>query len=113
MADLIRAAKRITPAWAVAASFAACGGASMTVAQVESVLRERTPAGVGHERVITVLDSLEVEHSAFNPQERYVLAMWRKTSRSMFVDKSIQARFLFDDGGRLIKYEVKELSTGT
>ena len=85
----------------------------MTVTQVDSLLRAHIPTGASHEHVITVLDSLHVEHSPFNPQDRYVLAMWRKTARSMFEDRSIQARFLFDGYGRLLKYELKELSTGT
>lgn len=113
MAELFRAVRCISLLGAVVVNLAACGGARTTVAQVDELLREHTPVGTSHERVVTVLDSLNVEHSPFDPQERYVLAIWRVTARSVFVHTSIQARFSFDEGGRLLEYELKELFTGT
>lgn len=85
----------------------------MTATQIDAFLRRHTPVGTSQKRVIIILDSLHIEHSAFDPRGRYVLAMWKKTSRSMFEDKSIQVRFFFDESGSLLKYELKELATGT
>jgi hypothetical protein len=90
-----------------------CGGSGLKVADVEGMLKERLPVGSSSQQVSAVLDSMKVEHSAYDPAKRDMLAMWRRTKRSLFDEQSIQAQFQFDEGGRLVSYNVEELSTGS
>ena len=85
----------------------------MSVSQVQGILHERISVGSSHQQVIRVLDSLGVEHSTYNPERREILALWRRSYRSLFQEGSIQARFVFGPKGDLVHYDVKELITAT
>jgi len=56
----------------------------MSVSQVQGILHERISVGSSHQQVIRVLDSLGVEHSTYNPERREILALWRRSYRSLF-----------------------------
>lgn len=90
-----------------------CGGSGLRVADVEGMLKERIPVGSSTQHVGAVLDSMKVEHSPYDPAKRDMLAIWRRTKRSLFDEQSIQAHLQFDEAGRLVSYNVKELSTGS
>ena len=91
----------------------ACFRSSTTEARIDALLRERIPIGTTHGRVVQVLDSLGIEHSHYDPDDRQLRAIWRRTSRSLFEESSIRVLFYFDANGALAKYELKRHTTAT
>ena len=84
----------------------------VTVIHVDALLRQRTPPGLSVEQVEAVLDSLNVEHSTFQHEQRVIYAVWRRTSVSLFSHTDIAARFYFGVDGHLDRYELEERTTG-
>ena len=83
-----------------------------SVAEVDARIRALIPAGAHQTRVAAVLDSLRVERSAYDPRAHEMRAIWRKTSVQPLTHSDIQARFVFDDQGALVLYDLKKSFTG-
>ncbi len=84
-----------------------------TVGEIDRLLSKHVPVGSPHQRVTAVLDSLGVEHSSYDASVREIRAIWRRTSVDLFQHTSIEARFLFDEAGQLVRYELMESITAT
>lgn len=91
---------------------AGCARQRMDTAEAEALIRRQIPVGTARETVIARLDSLRIEHSAYNEQERRILAIVRNTSGGAVVRGSLQVRMFFDPGGRLVRHEFREVFTG-
>lgn len=112
---MIRRTQAIAGAILVLLLAAGCGighARRTTVAELDARIRERIPAGTHHARVAAVLDSLEADRSAYDPNAREMRAIWRRTTGKAFTHGDIQARFRFDARGTMVGYAVKESFTG-
>jgi hypothetical protein len=83
----------------------------LTVQDVEAQLQRLVSPGATIGEVAAKLDSLGVDRSPLTPESTELRALWRRTRVGLIDESSIQARFLFDERGALIRYEVKELIT--
>jgi hypothetical protein len=52
-----------------------------------------------------------MEHS-YAQQDRMINAMKRGVARGLLVETSLWSRFYFDEGDKLVRYRVEEVSTG-
>lgn len=81
----------------------------LSVRDVETLLSRTTPPGSSHAQVSAALDSLGVEHGAYRQETRMLYGIWRATRTDLVCQTSIRARFVFDEGGRLIRSEPQEV----
>lgn len=84
----------------------------MDPAEIESSMKEALPIGVSHERVGEVLDSLGIEHSPYDGMARRILAIRRRTGRSLSTRTDVQVTFSFDSAGTLVSIRADEVFTG-
>ena len=83
-----------------------------TVADVESLIRENLATGSDRSRVVQILAEKGIENSGLQAGSGIVYAIIRGTSGGPVIKGSITMKFFFDDGGRLTRYEVREVQTG-
>jgi hypothetical protein len=83
-----------------------------TEAKVKALLERVTPIGTNADRVISVLDSIRVEHSDLSPKSRTIYANFGRPTRGLWVSGSIYVEMHFDESGRLTARDVREILTG-
>lgn len=85
-----------------------------SVARVEATLESLLPLGADTIRSLRVLDSLGVEHSAYVQKDRLIQASFGTSGRRYFglVRDDVYVTLHYDSTHRLVRREVKELSTG-
>lgn len=89
-----------------------CGGRRLTLAEVDQRVAGALPAGAGRARVLSILDSLKVEHSDFDEKTRMIVAVVPDSAKRGIVTRSFHFTFVFDSTGKLVSHTVKELFTG-
>lgn len=89
-----------------------CGGKARGPEPVRAQLDAALPDGISSERAVSILDSLQVEHSGYNPESRRILAIARNTSRTATTRGALQVELRFDAQGRLQQREFREVLTG-
>lgn len=83
------------------------------VAKVNRRIKSAFPLNSSYQRVITVLDSLKIEHSQYDPTAHTIKAIIRETSRGAMVIESVQIVFVFDSLGNLQSHKIKQGFTGS
>jgi hypothetical protein len=83
-----------------------------TVGEVEHFIRESLPVGSDRVSVIQFLSDRGIETSGLQARSGTVYAIIQKTSGGPPVRSAIAMEFFFDDGGRLVRHVVREVSTG-
>jgi hypothetical protein len=91
---------------------ASCNRQKLTVEAVDARVSSAVPVGTHSTRVLAVLDSLQIEHSALDPHTGTVAAMVPDTDRKGMVTRSFHFTFVFDSTGSLVSHSVKEIFTG-
>lgn len=90
--------------------------AACTHPPVRKVLKEdlqpKFVIGSEHSTVTAVLDSLQIEHSAYEPDEHRIDAIVRNTAYTFPISTSLSIILTFDDDGRLERSEFKDVYTG-
>lgn len=89
-----------------------CSRQKLTVQVVDSRVSSAVPVGTHSTRVLAVLDSLKIEHSALDPRTGTIAAMVPDTDRKGIVTRSFHFTFVFDSTGSLVSHSVKEVLTG-
>ena len=90
----------------------------VTVAQVDSDIRDHLPIGCSRQEVVAYLDQKKIGHSYVDelkesPEYNHTeMALIRGASRTWLIRGDIQILFRFDEGGKLASYSVKEIFTG-
>jgi hypothetical protein len=90
----------------------ACGHSRTSAAKLDGVISEVLPVGTDRERVVTVLDSMRIEHSAFHSSTDTIIAIVRDVSRTLTTRQDIQVVFKFDHQGKLHAHTVEDIFTG-
>ncbi len=90
----------------------ACHGNRLTVAQVDQQIADALPVGTDQARALTVLDSLKLEHSAFNQKTQTIAAMIPDSSKKGMITRSFHIVLHFDSAGKLTSHTTQELFTG-
>jgi hypothetical protein len=81
-----------------------------TVAEVENLIRENLPVGSDRVRVIQVLSDRGIETSGLQARSGTVYAIMRSTVGASSNKGAIVMEFFFDEGGRLLRHKVREVS---
>ena len=76
---------------------------------VESLIRENLPVGSDRVRVIQVLSDRGIETSRLQARSGTVYAIIRTTAGGPPSESAIAMEFFFDEGGRLLRHEVREV----
>lgn len=84
----------------------------LTAETVDARVSSAMPVGTHSTRVLAVLDSLRIEHSALDPRTGTVAAMVPDTNQKGVVTRSFHFTFVFDSTGSLVSHSVKEVFTG-
>jgi hypothetical protein len=87
---------------------AAFFGRRTSLEDIDRRLRADIGTGASYARVASVLDSLGVERSGYNEARREMRAVWRRAAVGLTQETAIEALFLFDEKGNLMRYELKE-----
>lgn len=106
---------RIALVTIVAAAIAATGACTkhrITTSQVNAVLARTLPVGSSPQRVVIVLDSLKIEHSAYDLRDWTLRGTIRRASKSLTTEGCVQLQFAFDEHGRLVGHTTTEGFTG-
>lgn len=85
---------------------------TVTVTDTEIFLQQRLPEGTSSTEVLQVLDSLDVEHSEFEPIRRLITANFGKSGQTGVVRGDVFVIFYFDDNRSLIRSDIREILTG-
>ena len=93
-------------------SLGACGHQKMTVADLDKRISEAVPVGTEQTRVLEILDSLKLQHSAFDEKTRSIAAMVADSAKKGVVTRSFHITLFFDSTGKLSSHTTKELFTG-
>jgi hypothetical protein len=93
-------------------SFGSCAHKKVTAEQVERRISTAVPAGTERNRVLAILDSLKLEHSAFDEKTRTIAAMVPDSSKKAMITRSFHITLVFDTAGRLSSHTIKEIFTG-
>lgn len=80
-----------------------------TVSEVEDLIRSNLPVGSDRVRVIQVLSDRGIETSGLQARSGTVYAIIRDTAGEPATRSSITMEFFFDEGGRLLRHEVREM----
>ena len=83
-----------------------------TVGEVDKLIRESLPVGSDRIRVIQVLSDRGIETSGLQARSGTVYAIIRSPAGTSSIRSAIAMEFFFDEGGRLLRHEVRELPTG-
>jgi len=83
-----------------------------TVDDVESLIRENLPVGSDRVRVIQVLSDRGIETSGLQARSGTVYTIIRSPRGASTIRPAIAMEFFFDEGGRLLRHEVRELPAG-
>jgi hypothetical protein len=83
-----------------------------TLGEVEKLIRESLPAGSDRVRVIQVLSDRGIETSGLQARSGTVYAIIRSPAGASTIGHRIAIEFFFDEGGRLLRHEVRELPAG-
>jgi hypothetical protein len=78
-----------------------------TVREVEFLIRENLPVGSDRVRVIQVLSDRGIATSGLQARSGTVYAIIRTTAGEP--PRAIAMEFFFDEGGRLLRHEVREV----
>jgi hypothetical protein len=78
-----------------------CGGHRETAQQLNAELNQAVPHLADPGRVIAVLDSLQIQHSRYDPSTRAIRGTVRDSSSTLLHRRSIRVAFVFDEQGRL------------
>ena len=81
---------------------------ALTVSEVENLIREQLPVGSDRVRVIQVLSDRGIETSGLQARSGTVYAIIPSTAIGAPTRESIAVEFYFDEGGRLLRYELHE-----
>ena len=82
-----------------------------TVREVESLIRENLPIGSDRIRVIQVLSDRGIATSGLQARSGTVYAIIRTTAGGPTSEGAIAMEFFFDEGGRLLRHEVRAVPT--
>jgi hypothetical protein len=93
-------------------SFVGCNQKPLTVADVDQQVNAALPVGTERARVLTVLDSLRLDHSDFDEKTRTIGAKMEDHRKKGIVTHSFHITFVFDSTSKLVSHETKELFTG-
>jgi hypothetical protein len=90
------------------------GGTSQaqTRTQYEESITKLVPIGTQKGDVLTRLDAERLEHSPYSSDNRQILVIKRKTSRSLFVSSGVQAVLSFGEDDKLSRIMFKDVHTG-
>jgi hypothetical protein len=80
-----------------------------TVDEVENLIRENLPVGSDRVRVIQVLSDRGIETSGLQARSGTVYAIMRSSAGTSSNKGAIAMEFFFDEGGRLLRHEVREV----
>ena len=80
-----------------------------TVREVESLIRENLPVGSDRVRVIQVLSDRGIATSGLQARSGTVYAIIWTTAGGPPSESAIAMEFFFDEGGRLLRHEVREV----
>jgi hypothetical protein len=83
-----------------------------TLGEVEKLIRESLPVGSDRIRVIQVLNDRGIETSGLQARSGTVYAIIRSPAGTSSIRSAIAMEFFFDESGRLLRHEVRELPTG-
>ena len=90
----------------------ACIPKKLTVAAVDQYISGAVPVGTEHSRVAVILDSLRLEHSAFDQKSRTIVARMPDDRKRVIVKRTFLITFVFDAEGKLASHTAKEAFTG-
>jgi hypothetical protein len=90
----------------------ACGSKGLTAGQLDTEIGKAVAPGVDSQRVVSVLDSMKIEHSMYDPKTKQIVAIIRDVSRTTSARRAIQLVFVFDDQARLLSHTAKDVFTG-
>jgi len=82
-----------------------------TLGEVENLIRESLPVGSDRVRVIQVLSDRGIETSGLQARSGTVYAIIRSPAGASTIRHAIM-EFFFDEGGRLLRHEIRELPAG-
>lgn len=83
-----------------------------TLGEVENLIRESLPVGSDRVRVIQVLSDRGIETSGLQARSGTVYAIIRSPAGASTIGHTIAMEFFFDEGGRLLRHEIRELPAG-
>jgi hypothetical protein len=90
----------------------ACGSKGLTAGQLDSEIGKAIAPCADTARVVSVLDSMKIQHSPSDAKTRQILAIVRDVSRTASTRRAIQLVFVFDDRARLLSHTAKDVFTG-
>lgn len=83
----------------------------LSEAQVKTLIARNLPKGSTYAEVVAFLDAHAVAHSGYQP-DRHVRAIIRKTRSNWIVRTDIALDFSFDETGKLVRCDAREVFTG-
>lgn len=89
-----------------------CGGRTLSVADVDAMVVRFTPIGATPKQVTTTLDSLQIEHSDYDPHAHFLQAKVTDPHSKGLVTHAFQVKFFFDTNNVLMSHATKEVFTG-
>jgi hypothetical protein len=87
--------------WLIVLLVLGCGGRRETAQELNTELNQAVPHLSDPGRVIAVLDSLQIQHTEFDPSTRAIRASVRDSASTLLHRRTIQLAFVFDGQGRL------------
>lgn len=87
--------------WVLVILALGCGGRRETAGELNTELNQAVPHLSDPGRVIAVLDSLQIQHSKFDPSTRAIRATVPDSSSTLLHRRIISLAFVFDEQGRL------------
>lgn len=79
-----------------------------SVEDVRALLDARMPLGTPYQHVLSTLDSLSIDHTAYDSIQHDIAATIPGYSGNFLLHKDILLRFVFDSLGTLTEREVEE-----
>lgn len=76
--------------------------------QLDRLISQNLPAGTDQSMVIAFLNARHISHSEYSPELRKIFAHVPKSYVGLF-SGFIHIEFKFDENGRLVQYELREL----
>lgn len=83
-----------------------------SAAETQARLQSALPVGSTASEVTTYLDREGIEHSGYVERERIINAILRDVEKSLLVSRSIRVDFHFDNAGKLVAIEARDVRTG-
>jgi hypothetical protein len=89
-----------------------CGRKGTTARQANDRVSAVIPSGSDESQVVAVLDSMKIEHSAFQADSKTIMAIERDVSHDAITRRAIQLEFTFDAQRKLVSHTATDVFTG-